>query len=154
MHKGENKLLVAKAEYNYYPEIQEDQNPKRVIKKKRKVRAINKRMYISIAIILFFTSLFILGRYAKITEARLEITQMEKTVIELNKEKLDLEGKLEGLKSTTKISEEAVNNLGMIYPEEGQIVYVSINNDTEVDYASNSITGKLKEVFSNFSSLF
>jgi len=147
-------LLVAKAEYNYYPEIQEDQNPKRVIKKKRKVRAINKRMYISIAIILFFTSLFILGRYAKITEARLEITQMEKTVIELNKEKLDLEGKLEGLKSTTKISEEAVNNLGMIYPEEGQIVYVSINNDTEVDYASNSITGKLKEVFSNFSSLF
>jgi len=154
LHKGENKLLVAKAEYNYYPEIQEDQNPKRVIKKKRKVRAINKRMYISIAIILFFTSLFILGRYAKITEARLEITQMEKTVIELNKEKLDLEGKLEGLKSTTKISEEAVNNLGMIYPEEGQIVYVSINNDTEVDYASNSITGKLKEVFSNFSSLF
>jgi len=147
-------LLVAKAEYNYYPEIQEEQNSKRLIKKKRKVRAINKRMYISIAIILFATSLFVLGRYAKITEARLEITQMEKTVIELNKEKLDLEGKLEGLKSTTKISEEAVNNLGMIYPEEGQIVYVSINNDTEVDYASNSITGKLKEVFSNFSSLF
>ena len=147
-------MLVAKAEYNYYPEIQEEQNSKRLIKKKRKVRAINKRMYISIAIILFATSLFVLGRYAKITEARLEITQMEKTVIELNKEKLDLEGKLEGLKSTTKISEEAVNNLGMIYPEEGQIVYVSINNDTEVDYASNSITGKLKEVFSNFSSLF
>ena len=154
MHKGENKLLVAKAEYNYYPEIQEEQNSKRLIKKKRKVRAINKRMYISIAIILFATSLFVLGRYAKITEARLEITKMEKAVIELNKEKLDLEGKLEGLKSTTKISEEAINSLGMIYPEEGQIVYVSINNDTEVDFASNSITGKLKEVFSNFSSLF
>lgn len=147
-------MLVARAEYNYYPELIEEQRPKTVTRKKKKVRAINKNMYISIAMILFFTSLFILTRYAKITEARLDITKMEKEVIELQKIKQDLQGSLEGLKSTTKISDEAINNLGMVYPDEGRIVYVSINNGTGIQTTTNSLTQKLRHVLSNFSSFF
>jgi len=147
-------LVVARAEYNYYPEIIEKQNQKSPLKNKKMVRKVNKRMYISMIIILFFTSLFVLSGYAKITEARLEITKLEKEVVELQKVKMDLEGDLEGLKNTTTISNEAINNLGMIYPEEGQVVYISIANNSEVDVAANSISEKLREVLSNFSSFF
>ncbi|WFA09626.1 cell division protein FtsL [Tissierella sp. Yu-01] len=147
-------MLVARAEYNYYPEYTEEQNPKKVIKKKKRVRAINKNMYITIAIILFITSLLILYRYAKITEANLEITKLEKEVVELQKIRQDLEGKLEGIKSTTTISEVAKSNLGMIYPENGQVVYVSVNNDSDVEFASRSFSEKLSKLLSNFSSLF
>ncbi len=147
-------MLVAKAEYNYYPEIIEEPKPKQLHKKSKKVRTVNKTMYISIAIILFITSLFILIRYAKITEARLEITRLENQVAELKKEKLDLEANLEALKSTTMISEIATNNLGMVYPDEGQIVYISVDKNSEMDFVENNMTEKLKEVFNNFSSFF
>lgn len=154
MRKGENKLLVAKAEYNYYPEIIEKPKPKQVNKKRKKVRTFNKNMYISIAIILFVTNLFVLGGYAKITEKRLEITQLENQVAELEKEKLNLEANLEALKSTTMISEMAIDNLGMIYPEEGQIVYIAIDDNDGVEIVENNMTEKLKEVFNNFQAFF
>lgn len=138
-------MLVAKAEYSYYPETKEEVKPKQHIKVRKK-KAINKRMYFSIAIISFITCLFILSGYAKITEARLEITKLEKEVVELNKIKANLEGDLESYKSTTKISEEAVNSLGMIYPEEGQIVYVAVE-DTDTVVAKAGLTDIIKGVF-------
>ena len=138
-------MLVAKAEYSYYPEPKEEVKPKQHIKVRKK-KAINKRMYFSIAIISFITCLFILSGYAKITEARLEITKLEKEVVELNKIKANLEGDLESYKSTTRISEEAVNSLGMIYPEEGQIVYVAVE-DTDTVVAKAGLTDIIKGVF-------
>lgn len=138
-------MLVAKAEYSYYPEPKEEVKVKKEIKVNKK-KAINKRMYLSIAIISFITCLFILSGYAKITEARLEITRLEKEVVELNKIKANLEGDLESYKSTTKISEEAINSLGMIYPEEGQVVYIAVEEgDTQV--AKAGLTDILKGVF-------
>ncbi len=139
-------MLVAKAEYSYYPEPIEKINPKKQQIKVKKKNALNKRMYFATAIILFATNLFILSGYAKITETRLEITRMEKEVVELEKIKANLEGDLESSKSTTKISEEAINNLGMTYPVEGQIVYISVD-DTEMEVATGGFTDVLKGVF-------
>jgi cell division protein FtsL len=147
-------LLVAKAEYNYYPEQVEEQERKRQVKGKKKIKTVNKRMYISIAIIIFITSLYILYGYSKITSARIEITKLEREKLELEKVKQDLIGKLENIKSTTKISDEAIYNLGMIYPEENQIVYVSVNETTNDKPETFSISEKLKNIVTNFSSLF
>lgn len=146
-------VVVARAEYNYYPETIEVQKPKESLKKKKKVRTINKSMYISIAIIFLITNLYVLFGYAKITAVRLDITKMEKEKVELEKMKLDLIGELEGLKSTTKISEEAMYNLGMIYPEEGQIVYVSVNDTMDDIVEKASISQQLRRFLSIFSSL-
>lgn len=146
-------MVVAKAEYNYYPEqIKEQKN--RQVKKARKVKTINKKMYISIAIILLVTSLYILYGYSKITSARIEITKLEREKVELEKVKQDLIGKLEYIKSTTKISDEAIYNLGMVYPEESQIVYVSVNETTKDKPEEFNFSAKLKNILSNFSSLF
>lgn len=133
-------MLVARVDYNYELNYKEEMQPKVVSKKVKRVKSINKKMYLHMAIIFLLTSLFILTGYAKITEARLEISRLENEVSELQKVKMNLEGNLESLKSTTKISEEAINNLGMMYPNEGQIVYVSINDDIEMEVADNSLS--------------
>ncbi len=147
-------MVVAKAEYNYYPEQINEQKKNRQVKNVRKVKTINKKMYISIAIILLITSLYILYGYSKITSARIEITKLEREKLELEKVKQDLIGKLENIKSTTKISDEAIYNLGMIYPDESQIVYVSVNETTNDKPEEFSISEKLKSILGNFSSLF
>lgn len=147
-------MVVAKAEYNYYPEELKKQSTRKQVKNVRKVKKVNKKMYISIAIILLVTSLYILYGYSKITSARMEITKLEREKVELEKVKNDLIGKLENIKSTTKISDEAIYNLGMIYPEEAQIVYVSVNETTNEKLEEFSLSEKLKNILSNFSSLF
>lgn len=147
-------MVVARAEYNYYPEEIQVNKPKQVIKKKKNVRTIDKSMYITMAIIFMLTSLFILFGYAKITAARIEITKLERQKVELTKTKQDLIGELEGIKNTTKISEEATYNLGMIYPKEGQVIYVSIDGKDTVAVAKSGLSEQLRRVLSIFSSLF
>ncbi len=140
-------MLVARADYNYEPNYLEELQPKKTSKKVKKKKSLNKKMYLYMVIIILLTSLFILTRYAKITEVRIEISKLENEVSELQKVKLNLEGDIESLKSTTKISEEAINNLGMIFPKEGQIVYVSVNDDQEVEVADNSLSSIIKKAF-------
>ena len=147
-------MALARAEYNYYPEEFQVNTPKEVIKQKKRVRAIDKSMYFIIAIIFMLTSLFILFGYAKITAVRIDITNLERQKVELGKMKQDLIGELEGIKNTTKISEEAMYSLGMIYPKEGQVVYVSIDNNNSAVLAKSSLSEQLRRVLSIFSSIF
>lgn len=139
-------MLVAKVDYNYGLNYKEELQPKVPSKKVKRVKSLNKKMYLHMVAIFLLTSLFILTGYAKITEARLEISRLENEVSELQKIKMNLEGDLEALKSTTKISEEAINNLGMGYPNEGQLVYVSINDDTEMEVADNSLSNIINKL--------
>lgn len=146
-------MTAARVLYNEYPEYE-----KKVVSKskvhKKKVHAVNKGMYVFIAIIILFTSLFILGGYAKITSMRVEISKLENSASDLVKLKKDLAGNLEGLKNTTLISEQARNNLGMIYPEDGQVEYVSLNEQVKVNSYKESINDRVKSVLGIFSSLF
>ena len=146
-------MTEARVLYNDYPEYIE-KNIKKSKVQKRHVHAIDKRMYIFIAIIFLFTSLFILSGYAKITFMRVEITKLENSASDLAKLKKDLAGNLEGLKNTTVISEQARNNLGMIYPEDGQVEYVSINEQVRADTYKLTLNDRVKSVLGIFSSLF
>lgn len=143
-------MLVAKKEYSYNPEPTRESKKKKVIKKKR---VINKKMYFGILILFFISSLFILDRYAGITQTRYDITQLQGQLRELELEKNDLEANLEGLKTTTAISEKAQMNLGMVYPEEDQVVYLAVNNN-ENTQDDMSLAQRIKEIFSIFSTIF
>lgn len=162
MNKGENKLLVAKAELNYYPEqIYEEEYKetnknkyKKVIKKKNKSIALVKLVCLFIAIIILSTSLFILFRYATITKIRMEVTELERQKVELEKNKLNLLADLDGVKSTLNVSEDAIYKLGMSYPKEGQIIYLSLEDTVDDTIQSVSMSDKLNKVFSVFSGLF
>ncbi len=148
-------MLAEKIMYDQYPEYIEPQKAekaKKVVKKK--ASALNKHMYITLAILLLITSLFILQGYAKITSVRLEITKLENNKIQLEKVRNDLSGNLEGLKNTALISEEAIKTLGMVYPEEGQVVYLTVDDTVYSQEYKVSFQDRVKSVISVFSSLF
>lgn len=148
-------MLAEKLEYYQYPEFQEVVKPKSKVKPQvHRSSALNKQMYLALAVSILITSLFILQGYAKITSVRLDITRLEKEKSELYKVRQELEGNLEGLKNTALIAEQARAYLGMIYPEEGQISYVAVNNSTYEDTRVFSFTDKVRNVLSIFSSLF
>ncbi|MDY0234589.1 MAG: septum formation initiator family protein [Gudongella sp.] len=146
-------MTAARVLYNDYPEyIEKKETIKEV--QKRHVYVVNRGMFIYLAIIILFTSLFILSGYAKITSMRVEITKLENSASDLTKLKKDLAGNLEGLKNTTVISEQARNNLGMIYPENGQVEYVSLNEQVQTNTYKLTFNDRVKSVLGIFSSLF
>lgn len=148
--------MLARAELNYpVEELQLKPHIKRkVVKKKNNLNAVIKILFILTAIVFLITSLFILSRYAQLTNSRLELTRLEKQKVELEKQKLNLLGDLENVKSSLKVSEDAINKLGMIYPGEGQIVYVSVNENTVDQVSDFSLTYQFKKVLNLFTFLF
>ena len=160
MNKGENKLLVAKAELNYYPEhiyqeeYKETNKKQKNNKKKNKYKALIKLFCLFLAIIVLSTSLYILFRYATITQIRMEVTELERQKIELEKSKLNLLADLDGVKSSLNISEDAIYKLGMSYPKEGQVIYLSLEDSVDDTIQSLSISDKLNNVLSMFLGLF
>lgn len=149
-------MMAAKVLYDQYPEYIEPQKRDEKVRKvvKRKSHSLNRRMYISFTIILLSISLFILQGYATITSMRLEITKLENEATELEKIKQDLSGTLEGLKTTTMVSEQAKNSLGMIYPDEGQIEYITVNDTVFDDSYQVTLHDRVKNVMGLFASLY
>jgi cell division protein FtsL len=133
-------LLVAKTEENYYynENIRENVRNNNVSDRRRKntskkSNSKNKLQFIASAIIALMICLLILYRYAHITQLRLEITQLESQKIELEKEKQDLLAELDRVKSSSKIEEDAKIKLGMDYPTDEQIVYISMDENVQDD---------------------
>ncbi len=155
-------MLVAKNELSYYPEeILEVSEKKtkslknRKVAKKKKNNSNIKLSFIGIATMFLILSLSILFRYANITKVRSEITQLEREKVELEKTKQDLIAELEGIKSSSRIEEDAIYKLGMDYPSEEQIVYLTINEvSTDIDGDKATIAKQLKNIISMVSSLF
>lgn len=149
--------MLARAELNYPVENlqQENRTRRKVVKKKKNnLNAVIKILFIFTAIIFLVTCLFILTRYAQLTNTRLELTRLERQKVELEKQKLNLMGDLENVKSSLKVSEDAINKLGMTYPAEGQIVYVSINDNIVDPVEEFSISSQFKKVLNLFTFLF
>jgi len=157
-------LLVAK-ELSYYPEkkVEVKENPKhnrrssttkKVHGKKKKSSSFAKLSILSLSMFGLGIALFILFGYANITAVRHEITKLETQKIRLEKEKLDLIAELEGIKSSTKISEDAITKLGMDYPSEGQIVYVTVEDNIIKDKEKPGIDKQIKKMFNMVANLF
>lgn len=96
-----------------------------------------KTIYLSIPVFLLGIGFFILFRYAAITSVRLEVNKMEKHISELESEKIYLNSRIDEIKSSKAIEEDANVKLGMDYPSEGQVVYVAINDKVK-DLAKSS----------------
>ncbi|MBC8590717.1 septum formation initiator family protein [Wansuia hejianensis] len=156
-------MIVAKAELNYYPEEVSEkkiiENNKKNIKKKsnkkdNKAKVIFKLACISVTVVILLVSLFILYRYENISKMRMEVNKLEKDKLELERTKSVLVTELEELKSSLKITEDAKYKLGMSYPQESQIVYVSVDDVKTESTKTNGIFSQFNKVFGLFSSLF
>lgn len=156
MLKGENKLLAR--EFSYYPEetfeVQEKQRKKVVRKKKN--NSVLKLFLLTIPFIILSISLLILSGYAKITTIRQELTELEREKVELEKTKMNLIADLEGIKSSGKIEEDAITKLGMDYPNDDQIVYITVNvNEDPIEQEEKlTLGGRLGKILGIVSNLF
>lgn len=152
-------MLVAR-ELKYYPteELEVQKKPrksqKKVKLKKKRNNSLAKLMILSMPLFFLGIALLILFRYANITAVRQEITKLERQRAELEVVKQDLIGELEGIKSSTKISEDAITKLGMNYPEEGQVVYIAINENEMDSLEKVNKESPLKKLVSIFRNLF
>ena len=124
-------MLVAKKEEYYYGDYEINQKKKAVNQKKKNMKKNmkNKLNLVVSAFIILVVCLSVLVGYAHITEMRLEITKLDNQKVELEKEKQELLAKLDSLKNSDKIEEDARLKLGMVYPTEDQIVYVDVNEE-------------------------
>jgi len=145
-------------EFSYYPEetfeVQEKQREKVVRKKKN--NSVLKLFLLTIPFIILSISLLILSGYAKITTIRQELTELEREKVELEKTKMNLIADLEGIKSSGKIEEDAITKLGMDYPNEDQIVYITVNvNEDPIEQEEKlTLGGRLGKILGIVSNLF
>lgn len=159
-------MLVARAEYNYYPEeVTEERAPnkkhktnKKAHSRKRQRQKSKLRLFtLGFCIFTMAFGLFILFGYANISRVNFEINELQTIKNQLESEKSSLIADLEGIKATRKIADEAMYKLGMVYPKESQLVYISVNELNEPAdeiMARNSIFGGINRVLGLFSSLF
>ena len=142
--------------FEYYEDFEEltrieQKRPDLVLGEKTKNRKKLKfaLVYAVLAIILVCSSLVILKNYTDITKLSVEINSTDKELENLRKVQTDMQGKLEKLKSESDIVYEAQTKLGMVFPEEDQIVYFSLENSEEQEtnlfrVVFNAIIGKVE----------
>lgn len=145
-------------ELSYYP-IEELETRKRVSKQIKKTKQIKKKNNSGIKILFLFfpvmicsICLLILLRYVNITNVRQEITSLENQITSLEKSKINLVGDLEGIKSSKQIAEDAMLKLGMDYPRQDQIVYISVKETVAKVKPNNE--NRLKRILSVVGSMF
>ncbi len=134
-------------ELKYYHEdqLKINEERKKRIKNSRaaqkKKNSLVKLVYLLAPIMIAGICMLVLFRYVNITQVREDITNLENEIAELEKNKINLMGDLESLKSSPKIVEQAKNKLGMDYPESKQIVYIKVNDSLigESDKKSNPL---------------
>lgn len=146
-------------ELKYYPEEQleiSDERKKRIKRGKaiqKKNNSLVKLIFLCLPIMIATICIFILFRYVNITQVRQEITSLEYEKTELEKNKINLAGDLESLKSSPKIAEQAKYNLGMDYPTTDQVVYVTIN-DSSTDSKDKKSKNPLDLILAKIGNLF
>ena len=145
-------MLVTKKElyYDYPDQIEREieyEKSKRVYKRE-KTKVSYKLSIMGLSILGLILALFVLYGYANITNIRQKITSLEAHKIELEKEKEYLIVELESIKTSSRIEEDAMIKLGMVYPTKEQVVYVDVKDMNQLDDAKNefSLAGYFKNV--------
>ncbi len=128
---------------------------------KRMKKAPKTNPFLSLFVVLgvaavFALGLFILRGYANITTVRAELSKQEMTIDELEKRVNDLTVQVESIKSSSKIEESAMYKLGLVYPDESQMVAVSVPEPSVFmpQETSDATRGRVKTVLRFFSGAF
>ncbi|MDO5715145.1 MAG: septum formation initiator family protein [Tissierellia bacterium] len=123
----------------------------KIKRKKVKNKILKNRplmLTIFIVVIIVFSVTFI---YSQLAGMDREILAQKETIEELEKTKMALAGDIKGIKSSAQIQDEAMYKLGMIYPNDSQIVYIDTNTEqTEKDVNYNVFLSPIVSVLRSF----
>ena len=109
-------------------------------KKRRKTirRKINIPLVLTISIVIILIGTVSILR-SQITKLDNEIIAQHSQIKDLEENKMSLEGELQGIISSNNLKEVAQYRLGMVYPEDNQIVYIDVKDDKQKSDVKNNV---------------
>lgn len=109
-------------------------------KKRRKTirRKINIPLVLTVSIVIILIGTVSILR-SQITKLDNEIIAQHSQIKDLEETKMSLEGELQGIISSNNLKEVAQYRLGMVYPEDNQIVYIDIKDDKQKSDVKNNV---------------
>ena len=164
-------MEVVRKDYYQYQQAEEQQlqQPNKQVKKKAKKSYRLEKVIAGLSISVFLLlGIFLLLRYASITEAKHQVIKLTNQLEQVENQKDKLKIELEKLSKSNWIEMEAKNRLNMTYPNSNQTYYITIN-PTKVALLTNEMNkqlalhnvefegreaGVISKVFSKFVGLF
>lgn len=110
---------------------------KKKIKKSIK-RKINIPLVLTASIVIILIGTVSVLR-SQITKLDNEIITQSSEIKDLEETKMSLEGELQGIVSSNNLKEVAQYRLGMVYPEDNQIVYIDVKDDKQKSDVKNNV---------------
>lgn len=116
-------------DYSIYEQMELQQDLKPIEKPQKKVQKKAKpRIHVLNILFIFGVSIFIISRYAYIAEVNYNITRLEKEYNTVLKDNTSLNVQLMKALSLETLEKEAIEKLGMQYPDvQNQIAYINVN---------------------------
>lgn len=136
-----NRSSVA---YNAYPTIYDDtekavpyrKRESRVSKKEKRERIFHKMRLILSVIIIFGGCILMMCSYTSVHEQRIENSRLRDELIQLQNQNSSIAADMTADLSVDYIRDEAINRLGMVEPQDYQIVYIDVDEQSyTVSYA-------------------
>lgn len=119
-------------------------------KKMKKKFAKKKSLYITLVVV-GVCAIVSTVCYAQLSNVDKQLIAQENEIKELKKTKASLEGEIKGIKSSSEIQDEAMYKLGMVYPQDDQIVYVDgSKNELKKDVNNNVFLSPIISVLKSF----
>lgn len=111
-----------------------------MIMKRRKTirRKINIPLVLTVSIVIILIGTVSILR-SQITKLDNEIIAQHSQIKDLEETKMSLEGELQGIISSNNLKEVAQYRLGMVYPEDNQIVYIDVKDDKQKSDVKNNV---------------
>ncbi|RQD66907.1 MAG: hypothetical protein D5S00_11575 [Tindallia sp. MSAO_Bac2] len=127
------------------PKRKNQQKAKRAVKKKYALELVALMVCLCGVLAL---NIFLVGRYADITNTRHAVSSLEQRVEQLQNHREQLMVEIERSSKLEWIEEEAKNRLSMKHPEKDQLIYISVDPE-RVRQVSQRIDRKNSEVEQN-----
>lgn len=121
-------MVVAKRKPAYvvepwrYP--QREQRPQRVIRKKTAV--IRKYAQVALVMFVFSVAVTVVGHYSVLTAISFQTTRLQREISALKDQQYHLQLKAASLSSLDRIEYIAKNELGLVYPDDNQHIFLSL----------------------------
>ncbi|MDO5036867.1 MAG: septum formation initiator family protein [Tissierellia bacterium] len=122
-------------------------NPPKRRKKTQSLRTLS----FSMAILLMLFAYFTFSLRASVSSLDNQLASQKKEIEDLDKTKKSLASQLEGIKNSEEIINVAKFQLGMVYPEEDQLVYLDVpRQETEEELLEHSYLNPVISVLKFF----
>ncbi len=107
-------------------------------KHRRSKRSLGQKLTLFVWVLSAFMLLALVVNYLQLEKLKNQLERQNIKISELKKTKDSMSGKLDGIKNSDEIASLARYKLGMVYPEDKQVVFINVEpQEAETDVKDN-----------------